>query len=136
MGIIGFFIFLILLSLLIFAIYLTKFDNFSDIIEYIKSRLFKKLTVVNYDIQIGDLFVDQKILIQPDNPFVIDDIKDHCDEMFIVKDLKTNHRGELWVQYISVQNILKERDWKSEMSADSFLYLHQKRNDLKELFNL
>lgn len=56
--------------------------------------------------------------------------------MFIVKDLKTNHRGELWVQYISVQNILKERDWKSEMSADGFLYLHQKRNDLKEIFNL
>lgn len=56
--------------------------------------------------------------------------------MFIIKDLKTNYRGELWVQYISVHNILKKRDWKSEMSADDFLYLHQKHNDLKELFNL
>ena len=136
MEIIGFFIFLILLSLLIFAIYLTKFDNISEIIKYIKSRFFKKLTVINYDIQINDLFVDKDILIQPDNPFIIDDIKNHCDKIFIIKDLKTNYRGELWVQYISVQNIIKERDWKFEMSADDLLYLHQKRNDLKELFNL
>jgi hypothetical protein len=133
MGIIGF---LIILGALICTICYIKFDNIFDIIEYIKSQSIKKLTVVNQDIQIGDLFVDNDTLIQPDNPFIIDDIKNRCDEMFIVKDLKTNHRGELWVQYISVQNILKERDWKSEMSADSFLYLHQKRNDLKELFNL
>lgn len=132
----GFFIFLTLVSLLIFAIYLTKFDHFSEIIKYIKSRFFKKLTVINYDIQINDLFVNKDILIQPDNPFIIDDIKNHCDKIFIIKDLKTNYRGELWVQYISVQNILKERDWKYELSADGFLYLHQKRNDLKELFNL
>lgn len=131
-----FFIFLIILSLLIFAICYIKFDNISEIIEYIKLRLIKKSTVVNYDIQIGDLFVDQEILIQPDNPFIIDDIKDRCNKIFIVKDLKTNHKGELWVQYISVQNIIKERNWRFEMSADDFLYLHQKRNDLKELFNL
>jgi hypothetical protein len=132
----GFFIFLIILSSLIFAICYIKFDNISDVIEYIKLRLIKKLTVVYHDIQIGDLFINNDILIQPDNPFTDNDIKDHCDEIFIVKDLKTNHRGELWVQYISVKNILKERDWKSEMSVDDFLYLHQKRNDLKELFNL
>lgn len=132
----GFFIFLIILSSLIFVICFIKFDNISDIIEHIKLRLIKKVTEVNHDIQIGDLFVDNDTLIQPDNPFVIDDIKNRCDEMFIIKDLKTNYRGELWVQYISVQNILKERDWKSEMSADDFLYLHQKHNDLKELFNL
>lgn len=130
-----FFIFLIILSSLIFAICYIKFDNISDVIEYIKLRLIKK-SVVKYDIQIGDLFVDNDTLIQPDNPFINDDIKNRCDEIFIIKDLKTNHRGELWVQYISVQNILKERDWKSEMSADDFLYLNQKRNDLKELFNL
>ena len=136
MGFIGFFIFLILLSLLIFAIYLTKFDNFSDIIEYIKSRLFKKLTVVNYDIQIGDLFVDKEILIQPDNPFTDNDIEDRCDEIFIVRDLKTNYKGELWVQYITVQNITRGFNCTREMSADDFLYMTQKRNDLKELFNL
>ena len=129
-----FFIFLSIVTSLIFAICYIKFDNIFDLIEYIKSQIFKKS--VNHNIQIGDLFVDNDILIQPDNPFIIDDIKDRCNEMFIVKDLKTNYRGELWVQYISVQNILKERDWKSEMSADGFLYLHQKRNDLKELFNL
>lgn len=132
----GFFIFLIILSSLIFVICFIKFDNISEVIEYIKLRLIKKITEVNHDIQIGDLFVDNDTLIQPDNPFVIDDIKNRCDEMFIIKDLKTNYRGELWVQYISVHNILKERDWKCEMSADDFLYLHQKHNDLKELFNL
>jgi hypothetical protein len=136
MGIIGFFIFLILLSLLIFAIYLTKFDNFSEVIKYIKSQIFKKSRSINHDIQIGDLFVNNDILIQPDNPFTDNDIKDHCDEIFIVKDLKTNHRGELWVQYISVKNITRGFDWTREMSADDFLYLNQKRNDLKELFNL
>ena len=133
MGIIGF---LIILGALICTICYIKVDNIFDIIEYIKSRSIKKLTVINYDIQIGDLFVDQDILIQPDNPFTDNDIKDHCDKISIVKDLKTNHKGELWVQYISVKNILKERDWKFEMSADDFLYLNQKRNDLKELFNL
>jgi hypothetical protein len=133
MGIIGF---LIILGALICTICYIKFDNIFDIIEYIKSQSIKKLTVVNHDIQIGDLFVNNDILIQPDNPFTDNDIKDHCDEIFIVKDLKTNHRGELWVQYISVKNITRGFDWTREMSADDFLYLNQKRNDLKELFNL
>lgn len=132
----GFFIFLIILSSLIFAICYIKFDNISDVIEYIKLRSIKKLTVVNYDIQIGDLFVDQEILIQPDNPFTDNDIKDRCDEIFIVRDLKTNHKGELWVQYITVKNIIRGFDCTREMSADDFLYMTQKRNDLKELFNL
>lgn len=136
MGIIGFFIFLILLSLLIFAICLIKFDNISEVIEYIKSQIFKKSRSINYDIQIGDLFVDNDILIQPDNPFTDNDIEDRCDEIFIIKDLKTNYRGELWVQYISVKNITRGFDWTREMSADDFLYMTQKRNDLKELFNL
>lgn len=133
MGIIVFFICLISI---IFVICYVKFDNISEVIEYVKLRLVKKLPVINYDIQIDDLFVDKEILIQPDNPFITDNIKNRRDEIFIIKDLKTNYRGELWVQYISVQNIIKERDWKCEMSANDFLYLYQKRNDLKEFFDL
>lgn len=132
----GIIVFLIILGALICTICYIKIDNIFDIIEYIKSRSIKKLTVVNHDIQIDDLFVNNDVLIQPDNPFTDNNIEDHCDEIFIIKDLKTNHRGELWVQYISVKNITRGFDWTREMSADDFLYLNQKRNDLKELFNL
>lgn len=129
MGIIGFLLFIIFIIIIIFNVCLKKvtLNNIKELNN-----------TIEYDIQIGDLFVSREILIEPDNPFKTNDITDECNynKIHIVKDIKYNHKNKLWVKYTSLISLKCGFEITYELPASDFLIVYEKRNDLKKIFNL